>query len=90
MSANKIKTGWKVNTPALLNEVLLNPGTSAMVKPMQIFASVLGELATRAAELNDPKLNALMCRLALYEIADPYNANYDKELADKIIKEAYK
>lgn len=77
---------WKVNTPSLLKETISNNPTAwALQKPFQIFGLILAEVAERASELNDPKLNALMCRLALYEISDPYNPAYDKELCEQTI-----
>jgi len=82
-----IKTAWKVNTPGLLKEIVNNnKHMSAMATPLQIFAHLLGEVATRASELNDDKMNALMCRLALYEISDPYSKEYDEKLTKSLIK----
>lgn len=78
---------WRVNTLGLMEEVLNNPGASQLQRPLQIFNRILLEVAERAAELNDPKMNALMARLALYEVTDPYHANFDKELTDKIIRD---
>lgn len=80
---------WRVNTPGLLNEILVNSQTAILHRPLQIFAAILAEVGERAAELNDPKLNALMCRLSIYEISDPYNEKYDHELTNKIIGEFY-
>lgn len=72
--SKKTKVSWRVNTPALLAEIYKsNPTTSVLRIPLQAFANILAEVADRASELNDPKLNALMCRLALYAVADPYN-----------------
>jgi len=76
------------NTPALLNEVLTSPGASVLHIPLQILAHQLGQVATRAAELNDPVLNSLMCDLALYEIADPYSKEYAPDRVAKIHAEA--
>jgi len=76
---------WKVNTPGLLHEILINNETSALKIPLQIFAHLLADVATRASELNDAKLNALMCRLALYEISDPYSPNYNNVITNKTI-----
>lgn len=87
---DNIGVHWKVNTASMLNEVLTNPGTSIFIKPFQIFGGILHELGERAAELNDPKLNAIMCKLAIYEISDPYHPNYDAEAVSKIMDEAYK
>jgi hypothetical protein len=80
---------WSVHTVNLLSEILSNPGTSVLVKPLQIFGSLLYEVADRAKELNDPKLTALMCKLTLYEQTDPSNENYiGHEALQKIYKEA--
>lgn len=80
---------WKCNTPQLLNEILSNPHNGILSKPIKIFSLILQELAIRAAELNDDRLNAIMCKLALYSISDPYDKEFDKELANKIIKKGY-
>lgn len=80
---------WRVNTPGLLNEILLNKQCAILYRPLQIFAAILAEVGERAAELNDPKLNALMCRLSIYEISDPYNPSYDKDLTNEIISKFY-
>lgn len=78
---------WRVNTPAFLSEIgNHNPTMAGMRQPLMIFASLLGEVATRASELNDDKLNALMCRLALYEISDPYSKEYDAVKTRSLIK----
>lgn len=81
---------WRVNTPQLLKEVLQNNGVAILSKPLQIFANALSEVAERASELNDDKLNSLMCRLALYEISDPYSSEYNSELINEIIEKPYK
>jgi hypothetical protein len=57
-----------------------NPGLSILNQPIKIFASLLNEVAIRASQLNDPKLNSLMMRLTLYEMADPESKHYDKKL----------
>lgn len=80
---------WRVNTPAFLKEIgENNPTMAIMAKPLTIFGAILGEVATRASELNDPKLNALMARLALYEITDPYSKEYDREVTNNLIRNA--
>jgi hypothetical protein len=80
------KLQWRVNTPQLLKEIIGNNETAALSKPLTIFARILAEVGERAAEINDDKLNALMCRLAIYEASDPYNKNYDAELTNKTIE----
>lgn len=77
---------WRCNTPYLLHEIMVNPGTGILKMPLTIFAHLLAEVGERATELNDPKLNALMCRLSIYEIADPYSVAYDEKLCKATIK----
>jgi len=80
---------WKCNTPGLVKEMInCNPNAAALSVPVQIFMTLLHKVVERAAELNDPTMNHLMCRLALYEIADEYNENYDKKQIDKIKEKA--
>lgn len=78
---------WKIHTARLLEEVLQNPGTGILTKPLQILGKTLHEVAERASELNDPKLNALMLRLTLYDMADPASKDYDPALIEKLIQE---
>lgn len=78
METTKLK--WKCHTPRLFEEILLNPGTSALRQPLIIFRSILTEVAQRAIELNDDKLNLLMLRLTLYECADPLCDSYNPEI----------
>lgn len=77
---------WKVNTGGLLKEIMTNNETHCLRAPIAIFASILHDVAVRASQLNDPKLNALMCRLALYDISDPYSSGYDAEKTQQIIE----
>lgn len=77
------KMYWKCHTPNLLNEILVNDQCSILKRPFQIFENLLGEVAQRAQELDDPKLDLLMCRLTLYTVADPEHEDYDK----KVLKE---
>jgi hypothetical protein len=78
---------WRVNTPSLLKQIANStPGAEIFKSPLQIFGDLLSEVGACAARLNDPELNALMCRLAIYEIADPYNPNYDAKRVDRVLK----
>lgn len=82
------KLEWKCHTPNLLGEILGNDQCATLKIPLNIFARLLNEVATRASQVNDAELNALMCRLTLYEIADPTSPNYDKEkLKQVLVKE---
>lgn len=77
---------WRVNTTGLLNEILnANPTTYILEKPLNIFGKLLAAVGERAAELNDPKLNALMCRLAIYSVSDPNSPDYDAATVDKVL-----
>jgi hypothetical protein len=77
---------WRVNTAGLLREIIsANPSLSILARPIQIFGIILSEVGTRAAELNDPELNKLMARLALYAETDPYSEHYSKEITDKLL-----
>jgi hypothetical protein len=81
---------WRINTPALIKEIIdCTPGTGIFRAPFQIFMEILSEIGERASELNDPIMNGLMCRLAIYEMADPYSNEYDKALLDATL-EKYK
>ena len=80
-----IKAKWSVHTPQLLREILNNNGTAILSVPINMFGKLLAQVADRAIQLNDPELNALMCRLTLYEEADPHSEKYDKELVEKTI-----
>lgn len=69
---------WKVHTASLLSEVLNNKGAAILAQPINIFGCLLAQVAERAAELNDPKLNILMLRLTLYEQGDPEKFTYEQ------------
>lgn len=62
---------WRVHTSQMLAEALTNAGMWALRQPFLIFDGLLREVATRAAQLNDPVLNRLMMQLTLYAVADP-------------------
>jgi len=62
---------WRCHTPNVLKEVLTNRGSEALRTPIAILGQLLFDVATRASELNDPALNLLMLRLALYSAGDP-------------------
>lgn len=82
-------TQWRVNTPSLLKEALeCNPGMATLKVPFNILKQVLQELAETAIRIDDPELNAIMCRLALYSVSDPYDPDYDERIYNQVIKEA--
>lgn len=77
----QIEMEWKVNIPSLFKEIVeANATTSIMRIPLQILMAILSEVGERAAQINDPILNGLMCRLTVYEISDPYNKGYNKKV----------
>lgn len=82
---------FKINTPQFLKEVFDNNPTlgGVLFVPANTLQSYLYQIAQRASELNDPKLNAIMCQMALYEIADPYQKGYNGELTKSIIAKKY-
>lgn len=86
MSEN-ITNEWRVNTGQLFKEILINSEMREMRIPLNIFKGILISVGKRASELNDPKLNALMCRLSIYDISDPLCPEYDEKLTRKIIEE---
>ena len=77
---------WTCHTPLLLEEILKNDQCYVFNKPLKIFGKMLGDVADRAVELNDPKLNLLMCRLTLYSQADPESPDYDPGMIKKLEK----
>lgn len=80
MSENITIAAWKVHTSSLLNEILSNPGTEILHRPIQILGHLLHQVGERAAELNDPLMNELMCRLTLYSAADPESPDFSPEV----------
>lgn len=86
--ATDLNMNWRVNTPGLLREVLKNNGTEILRAPIQIFGDILAKVGERSAELNDPKLNALMCRLAIYSVADPESPDYDAAMVRQVLAAA--
>lgn len=78
---------WKVYTPGLLKEIMANPGTAILLRPIQAFANLLTQVGEVAARINDPELNKLMMRLAIYSIADPAEPEYDAEFVRKYLEE---
>ncbi len=79
---------WKVNAAALIKEIAENggPAMSGVIMPLHIFRHILSMVAVRASQLNDPEMNKLMCRLALYAISDPYSGEYDAEALKQVME----
>lgn len=51
---------------------------------------LLAEVGERAAELNDPQLNLLMCQLTIYIVADPKSDGYNPKRLREIMTGARK
>jgi hypothetical protein len=85
MRTKSVDLEFKVHTRRLLQEIANHTNQPTLCQPLSIFASILVQVATRASELNDDRLNALMCQLALYDVADPDSALYDVKLVESII-----
>lgn len=84
--ANELKLVWKVHVPNLLEEIVeSNTNMWIMAKPLTIFSHILQEVGQRCSEINDPILNALMCRMAIYAEADPKDENYDPQLTKETL-----
>ena len=89
--SNKETLKFRVHTAKLLNEVVDNamPKSMGVLKiPLNVFRSLLIEVGERAAELNDPELNALMCDLAIYGVADPDDPEYNPEILKEVYQKA--
>ena len=81
---------WRLNTSGFLNEIASNNEMRFALIPLKIFGMLLAEVGERATELNDNKLNALMCRLGIYDISDPSSENFNPTLMNEIIDLEYK
>lgn len=93
MNENK-KVYFKCHTPQLLTELcdgVLKSGNFGVLKiPINTLRIYLVLVAQRAAQINDPILNELMCNMTLYEVADPYSKDYNKKILDQVKKDADK
>lgn len=77
---------WRVHTANLIDEALTNPGTAILKVPFTIMCGLLAKVGERAAVLNDPELNKLMCQLTIYEIADPTSDGYDPDRVREVME----
>ena len=80
---------WRCHVPNLLKEVLeANPNMWAMKMPFNILLQMLYDLGKIAERINDPELNAMMLRLAIFEQGDPDQADdaTQKEVGEYIRK----
>lgn len=71
---------WRCNVIGLLQEMVLNNEKMGIFKqPVNILGHILHELAERAIELDDVKLNQIMIRLNLFEGSLPHEPGFDKK-----------
>lgn len=96
MNVTNAKTGKsmnhliKVNTAGLFKEIVdSNDQMWIMSIPLQQILTILAEVGERAAEIDDPKLNALMMRLSIYAISDPASPEFDQDFVSDYIEKAY-
>jgi len=75
-----------INTFEILRNIPWSGNPAAEKLPQ--LAELLTAVSSRAGELDDPKLNALMCRLGLYSIADPASPDYNPGMVERVIAQA--
>lgn len=81
---------WKVDLPRLLKEISECSKSTSYPVTFTILARVLGILAERAIEINDPALNIIMMNLGLYEGVHDKNADKVISQLRKLITETEK
>lgn len=88
---DNIPPEWRVHVPNLLKEMGNNNAefSVAMRTPLIILGNLLHQVVEEASRINDPALNALMCRLTIYECADPESPNYDPDLTKQTIEQVH-
>ena len=85
-----LSVGFRVDAIGLLTEIAdagLDRRMGVLKIPLNIFKNILGEVAERAIQLNDPQLNILMLKLALYEVPPheiPDAIEYQMKLRDSL------
>jgi hypothetical protein len=53
--------------------------------PLVTLDGLLKEVAARAIELDDRKMNELMMQLTLYSVADPYSPDHNQDIVSEFI-----
>lgn len=81
---------WKCHTKNLFDEIIECSGVPVLRVPLNICYTLIQKVADRCAEINDPKLNALMVQLTMYTIADPEHEDFDPEQVKAIMQESLK
>lgn len=62
---------FRIDSVQLLTEIAdagLSRNMGVLKVPLNIFRDYLGQVAQRASELDDPKLNIIMLKMGLYEV----------------------
>lgn len=80
---------FDVNAPQFLKEACENCNGGLYAICWNIFREMVGKVATRAAEINDPVMNILMLRMNLYEMEGSNEGEKNKNRV-KAIKEIIK
>jgi hypothetical protein len=86
----KNKVHYKSHVRNLFDEIIgnLSKDSAAIEIPLKVTYKLLQEVAQRSAELNDPILNELMMRLAMFTVTDPCSDDYDQNVVDQITERA--
>lgn len=74
------KWQFDMDCPRFLNEVIANSNCRMYAGCWNVLISLLGQVATRATELNDPILNILMLRLNLYDVPTEERQNIIEQI----------
>jgi len=94
MTNSKAKTmHFRIDTPVFFKEIAdcaLSVGNNGIFKvPLNVFMNLLGQVAQRATQLQDPILDKIMFDLNLYELPSPTSKEYTK-LMKRVYAEAKK
>lgn len=77
---------WKINAGQLFTELIDNNSQNwIFTQPFKILYGILQRTAKRAAELKDDKMIGYMCKLGMYEFADPTHKDYNRDACEKYI-----
>jgi hypothetical protein len=80
----------KVNTATLLFEIAKIPPNQAFKKSIDTLAKLLHAVGCRATDLHDAQLDALMCDLSIYTIADLWSGDFDPNIVEEVYRAAAK
>jgi len=84
--AKKLKLKYKSNVKGMFREIVeANQQMWIMKLPLQLTYEILTELAVECSEIDNPKLNAFMMRLGLYDVSDVESENFDLKFMNEYI-----